>query len=321
MEQVVLGRTGLSVGVVGLGCGGKSRLGQSQGASFDESVRVVQAAIDRGITLIDTASLYETEEIVGAAIAGRRDELVLSTKVRVTKEGADPEATDPTELIDAAELRRRVDQSLAKLRTGHVEILHLHGVTEGQYDYCVEALVPALQDLRRAGKLRFIGLTERFSSETTHVTLARAMTDDCWDVALVGLNFVNQTALEAVLPRAAAQGVGTVGMFAVRGALATPARLSALIRELVATGEIDPAKLDPGFGLDFLLAPGVSASLTDAAYRWCRHAPGIDVVLTGTGSIAHLDENIASITAGPLPPAATARLASIFGAVRSTAPN
>jgi L-galactose dehydrogenase len=321
MEQVILGRTGLSVGVVGLGCGGKSRLGQSSGASFDDSVRVVQAAIDRGITLIDTAQLYETEEIVGAAIAGRRDGLVLSTKVRVTKVGADPEATDPADMIDPAELRRRVEESLTKLGTDRVEILHLHGITDGQYDYCVETLVPALHDLRQAGKIRFIGLTERFSAETTHVTLARAMTDDHWDVALVGLNFVNQTALEAVLPRAAERRVGTLAMFAVRGALATPERLAKLIRELVATGEIDPARLDPGFGLDFLLAPGVAASLTDAAYRWCRHAPGIDAVLTGTGSIAHLDENIASITAGPLPAEATARLAEIFGAVRSTAPN
>lgn len=320
MDQMTLGRTGLSVSVVGLGCGGKSRLGQSNGASTAESVRLVQAAIDRGITLLDTAALYGTEGIVGEALAGgRRQGVVLSTKLRIVPDGADPEGSD---LIAPDALRQALGESLRLLRTDCVDILHLHGVMAHHYDYCRAELLPVLQAERQAGRIRFIGLTERFSSDMTHAGLARAFADDAWDVVLVGLNFVNQTALRpGLLPLAAARGIGTMAMFAVRGALATERTLAALVETLVARGEVDKAQLDPGFPLAFLTAPGVAGSLTDAAYRFCRHAPGIDVVLTGTGNLAHLDENIRSILAGPLPEPVLARLAAIFGGVHSVAPN
>ena len=74
MDKIVLGRTGLEVSVASLGAGGRSRIGQSTGASFDQSVAIVKAAIDRGVTMIDTAARYGTEPIVGAALQGIRDE-------------------------------------------------------------------------------------------------------------------------------------------------------------------------------------------------------------------------------------------------------
>ena len=85
METVRLGRTGLNVSVAALGCGGKSRLGRTGGASFDQSVEVVKAALDRGVTLVDTAASYGTEEIVAAAVKGRRDKVVISTKLLIHK--------------------------------------------------------------------------------------------------------------------------------------------------------------------------------------------------------------------------------------------
>src|SRR5436853_6710243 len=80
MQVIGLGRAGLQVSVAGLGCGGHSRLGQSYGATEQASIEVVQAAVDAGVTLIDTAQLYGTEAIVGRALEGRRDQVVLSTK-------------------------------------------------------------------------------------------------------------------------------------------------------------------------------------------------------------------------------------------------
>ena len=80
MQHTTLGRTGMQVSVAGLGCGGHSRLGQSYGASEDESIAVIRRALDLGINLVDTAQVYGTESIVGKAIRGRRDEVVLSTK-------------------------------------------------------------------------------------------------------------------------------------------------------------------------------------------------------------------------------------------------
>jgi aryl-alcohol dehydrogenase-like predicted oxidoreductase len=81
MQTVRLGRTGAEVSVAGLGCGGASRLGMARGASAEDAARVVTRALDLGVTFIDTARAYGTEDAVGLGIRGRRDGLFLSTKV------------------------------------------------------------------------------------------------------------------------------------------------------------------------------------------------------------------------------------------------
>ena len=86
MDYVPFGDTGLSVSVAGLGCGGSSRLGQSQGKSEAHSVDIVRRAYDAGVTLFDTAQAYGTERIVGQAIAALpRDSVVISTKFKAAR--------------------------------------------------------------------------------------------------------------------------------------------------------------------------------------------------------------------------------------------
>src|SRR5262245_8272793 len=81
MQYTTLGKTGLRVSVAGLGCGGNSRIGLGTGLPEAESVALVQAALDLGVNLLDTAMVYGTEGIVGKAIKGRpRDSVVISTK-------------------------------------------------------------------------------------------------------------------------------------------------------------------------------------------------------------------------------------------------
>jgi L-galactose dehydrogenase len=72
VEYVTLGRTGLRVSVMGLGCGGPSRIGQRTGRSEAEQVAIVRQALDAGVSFIDTAEAYQTEEVVGRAIQGTR---------------------------------------------------------------------------------------------------------------------------------------------------------------------------------------------------------------------------------------------------------
>jgi aryl-alcohol dehydrogenase-like predicted oxidoreductase len=88
---------------------------------------------------------------------------------------------------------------------------------------------------------------------------------------------------------------------------------------LVAAGQVDAGLVDPDDPLGFLRE--VAGSEVDAAYRFCRHEPGAQVVLTGTGSRAHLAANIAAILAPPLPDETRARLAAIFGRVDSVSGN
>ena len=109
--------------------------------------------------------------------------------------------------------------------------------------------------------------------------------------------------------------IGVYVMFAVRKALASPDGVRRVVDGLVAAGELDPALVDADDPLGFLLGDDGAASLPEAAYRFARHEPGCHVVLTGTGSVDHLAENVASINGPPLPDEHLARLQTLFGHV------
>ncbi len=305
MDTVVFGRTGIRVSVAGLGCGGHSRLGQSYGASADDSVRLVRRALDLGINYIDTAHAYGTEEIVGTALRGRRDRAVISTKVS-------PRGRDGA-LLDAGALRAAVQASLEKLGTDWIDVYHLHGVGDAEYTACVTDLVPELERLRDEGTIRFLALSERFGADPGHTMLQQAVQDDCWDVMMVGFNPLNPSARDRVFAVTRETDVAIEVMFAVRRALSRPDELSRVAGELVEQGRIDGADLDREDPLGFLVHEGGAASVVDAAYRFSRHEPGCHVILTGTGSVEHLEENVRSINAPPLPRADLDRLRTLFG--------
>jgi L-galactose dehydrogenase len=306
MDHVQLGRTGLKVSVAGLGAGGPSRLGLRQGADRESPVNVVRNALELGVTFLDTAPTYGTEEIVGQAIAGRRDEVVLSTKVRTRGRDGGP-------LNDGAGVRSSVEESLRRLGTDVIDVLHVHAVLPEDYRHVADELVPVLEDLRSAGLVRFLAISEEFGADPGHEMLGHALDDDYWDVMMVGFHLLNPSARARVFPRTTEKGIGTLIMYAVRRTLSQPERLRAVLDELVADGSIAPGTLEGEDPLGFLLGAGGAGSVVEAAYRFARHEPGADVILTGTGSLEHLEENVASINAPPLPAETYSRVTELFG--------
>src|SRR5579862_7389303 len=118
MDYTTLGRTGLRVSVMGLGGGGHSRLGMSQGKTTEEAAQVVREAVALGINFIDTAEGYRTEEAIGQGLVGTsRAEVVLSTKASV-----DWQERKST----GAELKVRVEACLKRLQTDTIDVFHLH---------------------------------------------------------------------------------------------------------------------------------------------------------------------------------------------------
>ena len=111
------------------------------------------------------------------------------------------------------------------------------------------------------------------------------------------------------------KSVGVLDMFAVRKALTIPERLREVVAELVESGLVERGALDPADPLGFLVGPGKARSVTDAGYRFCLAEPDIDVVLSGTGSRGHLDENFESFAAPRLPAELEEQLRSIFARV------
>lgn len=309
MEYVTLGRTGLRTSVLGLGGGGHSRLGQQRGADDTQSIAVVRRAFELGVSFFDTAESYRTEAIIGEGLRGvPRDGIVVSTKKSLT---------EGDQHIDAAGLARGLEASLQRLQMDYVDIYHLHGVRADQYDYAVAELVPALIKLREQGKIRYLGITEAFGSETSHAMMMRAVQDEYWDVVMVGFNILNQSARERIFIETQRRNIGVLCMFAVREALSKSEKLRQTITELVQQRQLDPDTVDLDDPLGFVTASDGIRSLPDAAYRFCRAEPGIDVVLSGTGSIGHLEENVHSILALPLPTPVHERLVTMFSGIDS----
>ena len=313
MEYTELGSTGLRVSVLSLGAGGSSKLGLNREKSEREAQRVVEAALDHGINLVDTAEAYGNEEVVGRAVGGvDREDVIISTKFSMYDDG---------ELRSPDALEESLEGSLQRLDTGYVDVYHLHGVSPDDYAYAAETLGPRLEELKDAGKIRCAGITEATASDTSHEMLSRAVEDDLWDVVMVGFNLLNHSARDRVLEPAAENGIGTIGMVAVRRALSDPEALEETIEELIETGEVDSGSVDPEDPFGFLIHEDGASDLIDAAYRFCRHEPGIDTVLTGTSSREHLAANVESVSKEPLPEEDLATLEERFGRVESAIGN
>ena len=309
MDYTTLGRTGLRVSVLGLGGGGHSRLGQATGNTPEESIALVQHALDLGINFIDTAESYGTEKVIGQALRGRpREDVVLSTKKTIRRDSG---------LVTPDDVRRGLEDSLKRLGVEYVDIYHLHAVRPEDYEYAREQLVPALEKLQAEGKMRFLGITEMFAADTSHQMLKQAVQGNNFDVVMVGFNILNQSARERVFAHTQRLNIGVLDMFAVRQAFSQMAKLREILSGLVQRGEVEPDIIDEESPLNFLVREGGAHSLVDAAYRFCRQEPGVHVVLSGTGSIPHLEENVASILRPPLPEQDCQRLMEIFARVDS----
>jgi aryl-alcohol dehydrogenase-like predicted oxidoreductase len=309
MDYTMLGRTGLRVSVAGLGCGGNSRLGLGAGKTEAECMALVRTAHDLGVNFFDTAEVYGTEELLGRALAPlARESFVISSKSRILDEAGN--------LLPASVILARLDESLRRLGVDHIDVYHLHAVPESHYDHALEVLAPALLKEKDKGKIRHLGITETPPRDPGQRMLSRALHDPCWEVVMLAFHMMNQGARTTVLPLTREHGIGTLLMFVVRNIFSRPGVLQETMRQLAAEGRVPPSLADDPEPLGFLIHAGGARSLTDAAYRFARHEPGVDVVLFGTGDAGHLRANVASLLAPPLPAGDVLRLRQLFGALQ-----
>ncbi|GAB2911561.1 aldo/keto reductase [Streptomyces mayteni] len=172
MEYRRLGASGLSVPALSFGAGtfgGRGPLFGNWGTSdAAEARRLVDLCLDAGVTLFDTADVYSdgaSEEVLGAALAGRRDRALISTKTGLpTGEGPGDAGTSRARLVAA------VDGALRRLGTDHIDLFQLHAFDAATP---VEEVLATLDDLVRAGKLRYVGVSN-FSGWQLMKSLAAA---------------------------------------------------------------------------------------------------------------------------------------------------
>ncbi len=304
MEYRRLGRTGLEVSLVGLGTGGPSQLGQTRGATRDVIRAFVRRALDLGINYFDTAPVYhDSEALLAHALDGvPRDEAVIATKYpSVVDVHADAPPLAPPSVI-----RPSVEASLRRLRRDALDIVLIHALRPELYDDCRERQVPELLRLKDDGLARFVGISG------WPVMVGRAVADGWPDVVMPNYNLLTHAAERHVFPLARVHDVGVVAMTPVRRAMADPAHLREVVRQMKAAGVAPTASVPDAEPLDWLIHGDVG-SVIEAAYRFAAAPREVACVLTGTADPAHLESNVEAVRRGPLPAADVERLRTAFG--------
>ena len=308
-----LGRTGLRVSILGMGTGGPNLLGQSLGRDESEMKALLHRAFDLGINLFDTAREYlDSEVILGRALEDLpRADVVVSTKFAAVL------AVDSgVEIKSAAEVVETVEESLSRLRLSEIDVVMVGGLLTPENAAAVlEEQVPALERLRRQGKVRHVGSSEASSSDGAHDWLRHALPTDVFDVVMVGHNMLNQSAGRNVFPACVDRNVGVMNIYTSRSVMSDPGRLREVVADLAGRGVVSDDVASAEEPLGWLIESGEAGTLVEAAYRYAAYTEGVSTVMTGTIDPAHLEQNVESVLEGPLSAEATERLRREFGSV------
>ena len=158
MQKRTLGKSGLEVSALGLGCMGLS-FGLGPATEKSEAIKLIRAAVERGVTFFDTAEVYGpylNEEVVGEALAPFRDQVVIATKFGFK---ANPDDGGKWSARDSrpAHIREVVEASLKRLRTDTIDLLYQHRIDPNTP---IEETAGAVKELIQAGKVKHFGLSE-----------------------------------------------------------------------------------------------------------------------------------------------------------------
>ena len=216
-----LGRSGLAVSATGLGCNNLGR-GNAATATYEGSRAVVHAALDAGITFFDTADTYgaepgRSEEFLGRALGSRRDDVVVATKFGMSMRGA--AGADFDARGSRRYVVRAVEGSLRRLGTDYIDLYQFHTPDPRTP---IEETLAALDDLVRAGKVLYVGHSNRAGWQIAEAELtARAAGTVRFVSAQNQYNLVDRAAELEVLPAAQAYGLGVLPYFPLANGLLT----------------------------------------------------------------------------------------------------
>jgi aryl-alcohol dehydrogenase-like predicted oxidoreductase len=304
MERRRLAQTDLEVSRVCLGT-------MPFGSQTDDetSLRMIEQALDAGVDFVDTANVYSagrSEELVGKALRGKRDRIVLATKVR------SPMGEGPDEGgLSRAAIVRALDDSLRRLGTDYVDVYYLHAP---DYDVPIEESLGALDEAVRAGKVRYPASSNYSGWQVCEMQwIAEREGYRPATVTQPMYNLLARGIEQEYLPMAGRLGVATVVYNPLAGGLLTgkqrresPLPGSRFDRAAHRLGEtyLDRYWHDPDFeAVDALttIAGDAGRSLVELAFAWLLHHTPVDCVIVGASRPEQLGENLEAVGARPLP--------------------
>ncbi len=282
LPTATLGRTGPTVTKLGYGAMEVrgTRIWGGRPVTDEEAQTILNAVVDSGINFIDTANDYgRSEEFIGRFLAHRRSDFYLATMCGCKVTYRDEKTDDTPHEWTRENLFRGLHQSLERMKTDYVDVMQLHNPSVEQ---CEQGdLVPALQEMKQQGKVRWIGC----SSTVPHLEVYIGW--DVFDVFQIPYSALERTH-EAIIGTAADAGAGVI----VRGGVARGEPGSG-------RGNKEKWALWEAARLDELLEPGEGR--TQFLLRFTNTHPGMSTNIVGTKSPEHLRENVEAARRGPLP--------------------
>jgi aryl-alcohol dehydrogenase-like predicted oxidoreductase len=286
----ILGRTATEVTV--LGYGAMELRGEPRGPELEDAAagRLLNAVLDEGITLIDTAIDYgRSEELIGRYLSTRRDEYFLASKCGcLTTTPADATPPYPHDYT-RANVRAGVEQSLRRLQTDRLDLVQVHmspSREQLERDETIEEMI----DLRDEGKLRFLGISGIQPHLADHIAMG------IFDVFQIPYSAL-QRGHEELISEAAGGGAGVL----IRGGVArgTASADKAWGVRPLSGGDVPAEATWQTAGLDELLDDGMSRH--EFVLRFTLSLPGLSSAIVGTSNLEHLRTNVAMASRGPLP--------------------
>lgn len=297
MKYRTLGRTGLRVSEIGFGAWAIG--GNSYGPTDDRiSLKALEYAIDHGITFIDTADIYgegHSEKLVGKATRGKRDRLVMATKV-----GWDFYHSPTEKRFDADHIRFAVGESLKRLETDYIDVYQLHNPSEEEIRE--GAFFPVLEELKKEGKIRYYGISIHNTAEGLAV-----LDGGKADAIQVIFNIMDQRPMPELLPRAEDKKIGIIAREPLNcGVLTGKYDLASRFPKGDHRRRWDGEKLS----LDAKrlaeiknVIKNTSAGLVQAALEFVLSEPAVSVVIPGAKTPEHVADHIRAVENPRLEPA------------------
>jgi 1-deoxyxylulose-5-phosphate synthase len=319
MEYRTLRRTGLRVSRVSFGT-------MTFGSQTDEATarRMIDCCLDAGINFFDTANVYNkglSETMTGRALAGRRDKVILATKVR----GKMGEGTNESGLSRAAILKA-IDESLKRLGTDYVDLYYLH---QPDYNAAIEETLETMQELVAAGKVRYPAVSNYAAWQVAEIHCLAAKNGFAPPyVSQPMYNLLARAIEEEYLPFAQRYGVAIVPYNPLAGGLLTGKHRAQAKAAAGTRFDGNQMYLDRYWQEDDFsaveelrgIASDAGKNLVELAIGWLLSQPLVDSVILGASRIEQLEENLKAAGNGRLAPEVLARCDEVWRRLRGVTP-